>query len=113
MACIMREPRDARLLHLNGVVMNGQGSEEEAARFFDKLCKKIQYAHDTNYLHGLFMDVRKYHESRWHNWWAGLVRDYFSSPWIILSVLGAILLLVLTIDQAFFAAYTYFRPSHA
>ncbi|XP_039139690.1 UPF0481 protein At3g47200-like isoform X2 [Dioscorea cayenensis subsp. rotundata] len=104
-------PKDVRLLHLNGILTNGLSTDEAAADLFNKLCYQIHYASDRNYLHELFVDVNKYYYSRWNQWRARLMRDYFSNPWTIISLMAAVLLLLLTVEQSFFSAYSYFRPS--
>jgi hypothetical protein len=38
------------------------------------------------------------------------VRNYFSNPWVVMSLFAAIFLLALTVMQSFFAAYSYFKP---
>lgn len=111
MDCVIDTPKDVRLLHLNGILSNRLSTDEAAANLFNELCYQIHYASDRNYLHKLFVDVNKYYESRWNQWRARLMRDYFSNPWTIISLMAAVLLLLLTVEQSFFAAYSYFRPS--
>ncbi|KAM0951841.1 hypothetical protein DsansV1_C03g0030041 [Dioscorea sansibarensis] len=111
MDCIIDTPKDVRLLHLNGILTNGLSTDEAAADLFNKLCSQIHYASDRNYLHELFADVNKYFYSRWNQWRATLMRNYFSNPWAIIALMAAVLLLPLTVEQSFFAAYSYFRPS--
>ncbi|KAH7661445.1 hypothetical protein IHE45_15G064400 [Dioscorea alata] len=110
MDCLIDTPKDIRSLHLNGILTNGLSTDEAAADLFNKLCYQIHYAFDRNYLHELFVDVNKYYNSRWNQWRAKLMRDYFSNPWAIISLMAAVMLLLLTVVQSFFAAYSYFRP---
>ncbi|KAJ0982489.1 hypothetical protein J5N97_010744 [Dioscorea zingiberensis] len=110
MDCIIDTPKDVSLLHLNGVLSNRLSTDEAAADLFNKLCYQIHYASDRNYLRELFVNVNEYHHSSWNKWRAGLMRDYFSNPWAIISLIAAVVLLLLTIEQSFFSAYSYFRP---
>ncbi|KAM0951845.1 hypothetical protein DsansV1_C03g0030081 [Dioscorea sansibarensis] len=110
MDCIIDTHKDVRLLHLNGILSNRLSTDEAAADLFNKLCYQIHYACDRNYLHKVFVDVNKYYESRWNQWRARLMRDYFSNPWTIVSLMAAVLLLLLTVEQSFFTAYSYFPP---
>lgn len=111
MDCLIDTPKDVRLLHLNGILTNGLSTDDAAADLFNKLCDQIYYAADRNYLHKLFADVNTYYGSRWNQWRAKLVRDYFSNPWAIISLMAAVLLLLLTVEQSFFTAYSSFRSS--
>ncbi|XP_073108047.1 UPF0481 protein At3g47200-like [Elaeis guineensis] len=110
MDCIIDEAKDARLLHLRGIVVNRLSTDKALADLFNKLCNQIYYSPDKNYLGKLFAEVNIYYNSKFHRWRAGLMRDYFSSPWSIISVIAAILLLLLTIEQAMFSGFTYFHP---
>ncbi|WOK93000.1 UPF0481 protein [Canna indica] len=109
MDCIINAKMDVRALNLNGILFNRLGAETDAADLFNKLCDQIHYASDRNYLRNVFMDVTRYYESRWHQWRAALVRNYFSNPWAIISLIAAVILLLLTIEQAVFAGLSYFR----
>ncbi|EHA8592502.1 UPF0481 protein [Cocos nucifera] len=110
MDCIIDEAKDARLLHLKGILVNRLGTDEAMASLFNQLCNQIYYAADRNYLHNLFAEVNKYYNSDFHKWRAGLMRDYFKNPWTIISVMAAVLLLLLTIEQAVFSGLSYLRP---
>lgn len=112
MECIMHAAEDVRLLHLKGIVLNSHSSDDEVARFFRNLCRRVHYAYDTNYLSDLFIKVRQYHKSRWHTWWAGLVSDYFGNPWVSLSAVAAVCILALAVLQTIFTILAYLKPSH-
>lgn len=112
MDCLVTSPEDMRLLVLSGVLVNqmsGAG-ERDAVGFFGRLCAEAHLASDRNYLAGLIGQVDRYRRSSWPRWRAALVRNYFSSPWVTISLLAAIFLLALTMCQTFFAAYSYFKP---
>ncbi|XP_062230095.1 UPF0481 protein At3g47200-like [Phragmites australis] len=112
MDCLVASPEDMRLLQLSGVLVNQMNSERdrEAARFFGRLCHETYLAADRNYLAGVITELNKYQRARWPRWRAALVRNYFSNPWVTTSVAAAVVLLVLTTLQSFFAAYAYFKP---
>ncbi|XP_073108061.1 UPF0481 protein At3g47200-like [Elaeis guineensis] len=110
MDCIIDEAKDARLLHLKGILVNRLSTDEAMAGLFNQLCNQICYAADRNYLQNLFAEVNKYYNSKIQKWRAGLMRDYFKNPWTILSVIAAVSLLLLTIEQAVFSGLSYLRP---
>ncbi|KAM0951840.1 hypothetical protein DsansV1_C03g0030031 [Dioscorea sansibarensis] len=112
MDCIIDSPQDVRLLHSNGILSNRlMSTDEAAADLFNNLFYQIHCALDRSYLHKLFVEVNKFHESRWNKWPANLMRDYFSNPWAIISLIAAVFLLLPTVEQSFFTAYSYIRPS--
>ncbi|XP_029117660.2 UPF0481 protein At3g47200-like [Elaeis guineensis] len=110
MDCIIDEAKDAQLLHLKGIVVNRLSTDKALAGLFNKLCNQIHYSPDKDYLRNLFTEVNKYYNSKHHKWWAVLKRNYLSNPWAIASVTAAVLLLLLTIEQAVFAGFSYLLP---
>lgn len=110
MDCLVTSPEDMRLLHLSGVVVNLMNGERDTAGFFGRLCAEAHLAADHNYLAGVILEINRYQRSRWPRWRAALVRNYFSNPWVVISLVAAIFLLALTMMQSFFAAYSYFKP---
>ncbi|KAH7661357.1 hypothetical protein IHE45_15G057400 [Dioscorea alata] len=76
--------KDVELFELKGIFNNQLGTPDHAATFINQLCHHTQ---DRGFRH-----------------------DYFKNPWTIASLLAAFILLLLTVEQSFFAAYSYFRP---
>ncbi|KAK1293203.1 hypothetical protein QJS10_CPB17g01122 [Acorus calamus] len=72
----------------------------------------MQFLLDTprSYLTDVFHNVNGYSDSRWHRWRAVLARDYFSSPWTVISRVAAIVLLILTLLQTYYSMYGYYHP---
>ncbi|XP_072973268.1 UPF0481 protein At3g47200-like [Typha angustifolia] len=106
---LLNTPEDSRLLHLSGILTNRMTADQDAAHFFSHLCSQVHYAADETYLRELCKDVNKYQQLRWHKWRAALVRDYFSSPWVIISFLAAIFLLLLTAGQTIYTIYPFYH----
>ncbi|KAJ3678441.1 hypothetical protein LUZ60_002244 [Juncus effusus] len=111
MDCIINTSRDVIILQRKGIIENKLSDEAEAALFFNQLryCSYLDY--ETHYLVGLFKDVKKYCDSKWQKYRARLFRDYFSNPWSIISFIGAIILLVLTVVQSFFTVLSFYEIS--
>ncbi|XP_072974560.1 UPF0481 protein At3g47200-like [Typha angustifolia] len=109
MDCLLNTPEDTRLLHLSGILTNRMTTDQDAAHFFSRLCNQVHYATDNSYLRDLCVEVNKYQGLRRHKWRAALVRDYFSSPWVIISFLAAIFLLLLTAGQTFYTIYPFYH----
>ncbi|XP_072972924.1 UPF0481 protein At3g47200-like [Typha angustifolia] len=110
MDCLLNTPEDARLLHLSGVLTNRMTAHQDAAHFFSRLCSQVHYASDnSSYLRDLCVRVNKYQQSTWHKWRAVLVRNYFSNPWLAISLVAGVLLLLLTSAQTFFTIYPFYH----
>ncbi|KAJ3678444.1 hypothetical protein LUZ60_002247 [Juncus effusus] len=109
MDCIINTPRNVLILQQGGIIENKIADEGEAAMFFNQLryCSYLDY--DEHHLAGLFSEVKKYCESKWQKYGAKLCRDYFNSPWAILSFFAAVLLLFLTAIQSVCGVLGYYQ----
>ncbi|XP_039139616.1 UPF0481 protein At3g47200-like [Dioscorea cayenensis subsp. rotundata] len=101
--------KDVEFFELKEIFINWLGTPDHAATLINDLCHKIQDA-GGSFLQGSIQCVKIYYESRWHKWRAKLMRDYFDNPWAIVSLVAALILLLLTVEQSIFAAYSYFHP---
>ncbi|XP_072991814.1 UPF0481 protein At3g47200-like [Typha latifolia] len=106
---LLNTPEDARLLHLTGILTNRMTADQDATHFFSHLCSRVHYASDDSYLRDLCVDVNKYRLSTWQKWRAILVRNHFSNPWLIISLLAAIFLLLITAGQTFYTIYPFYH----
>ncbi|KAG5254418.1 UPF0481 protein [Salix suchowensis] len=96
---LINTTKDMDILTRSKIITNWL-NPEEAMQFFNKLyhdaCLK------TYYYQTLCQDVSRYHGRRWPRWRALLMRNYFGTPWAIVSMLAAATLLILTIVQTIF-----------
>ncbi|KAK1265091.1 UPF0481 protein [Acorus gramineus] len=111
MDCLVNSPADVAILQDEKIIMNSLSGENEAAQFINQLGIEVFIDWNESYLSDLFNEVNRFCGLRRNKWRAKLVRDYFSNPWTIISLGAAVVLLVLTFLQTFFAMYTYFHPS--
>ncbi|XP_078161089.1 UPF0481 protein At3g47200-like [Carex rostrata] len=108
---LVNTPNDVTILQECRIIQNLLGSEEELAHFINQVTEGSFWGTDP-YLAELYTEVNRYSESSWNRQRAKLVRDYFSSPWTAISLIAALILLVLTCVQSFYAVYAYkFPPS--
>ncbi|KAH7661352.1 hypothetical protein IHE45_15G057000 [Dioscorea alata] len=108
MDCMINASKDVELFELEGIFHNQLGTPDHAAILINQLCLQIHDRGDI-YLQCSMNEVKIYYDSKWNKWWAGLIHDHFQNPWAIASLVAAGLLL-LTVEQSFFVAYSYFRP---
>ncbi|KAG8082604.1 hypothetical protein GUJ93_ZPchr0014g46547 [Zizania palustris] len=101
---------DVKYLHDRGIIEHWLGSDAEVADLFNRLCQEVVFDIDDSYLSGLSDQVNRYYDNKWSTWIASLKHNYFSNPWAIVSVVAGVFLLLLTMAQTFYAAYSYYRP---
>lgn len=110
MNCLVTSEEDMRILDLHGILVNHLNHRRCLPwRFFSDIVAQVHWSAD-NYLVGLMDTVNRYRDSRRHKWRAALVHNYFSNPWVIMSVLAALILLAMAVLQTFFTVYAYFKP---
>ncbi|KAG6731339.1 hypothetical protein I3842_01G125100 [Carya illinoinensis] len=85
--------KDVELLRRKGIINSWMGDDEVVSNMFNKFCSYTHFSKDFYYA-----DIIKE---------AKLRHDYFNSPWALLSVLAAILLLLLAIAQTLFSILSY------
>ncbi|KAM3713338.1 hypothetical protein ACJW30_01G249800 [Castanea mollissima] len=75
----------------------------DAVPFFNKLYYNA-YVKEI-YYQGVREEVNEYCNRRWPKWRAMLVRNYFNTPWAILSTTAATILLILSFVQTWYTIY--------
>ncbi|KAF9666252.1 hypothetical protein SADUNF_Sadunf16G0210300 [Salix dunnii] len=96
---LINTTKDMDILTSSGIITNWL-NPEEATQFFNRLY------HDAYlkkfYYQKLCHDVNKYYRRRCPRWRALLMRNYFGTPWAIVSMFAAATLLILTVVQTIF-----------
>ncbi|XP_058004130.1 UPF0481 protein At3g47200 [Hevea brasiliensis] len=110
MGCLVNTTFDAGYLREHGIIENYFGTDKEVVKYFNEVSKDILFNIKGSYLAKVFEEVNKYYKNTWHVRWAEFKYTYFDSPWAFMSALAALILLILTMFQSFFAAYGYFNP---
>ncbi|KAK7284899.1 hypothetical protein RJT34_19653 [Clitoria ternatea] len=108
--CLINTYRDVEYLCEKNIIENHFGTEGEVAHFINNAGKDVAVDMDLCYLSQLFNDVHKYYRNIGHVQWASFKYTYFDTPWSFISALAALVLLLLTVSQTYFAAYQYFVP---
>ncbi|MQM08988.1 hypothetical protein Taro_041845 [Colocasia esculenta] len=105
--CIVNTAKDVTILQQYNVIENMLGSEEELALLINQLGKDVTVCPRCHYLKRVFREVNEYCESKWHKHRASCMRDYFGTPWSMLSVFAAVALLLMTLIQVIVAILSY------
>lgn len=92
-------PQDVDLLVQGGVIRNMLGSNEDACKLFNNI-STYTYLSSEPYFFSICKDLQAYCKTPWHKWKAALKREYLSTPWKVLGITVAFLLLILTFIQA-------------
>ncbi|KAJ4821981.1 hypothetical protein Tsubulata_051564 [Turnera subulata] len=107
---LIQTPADSELLCNHAILENYIGTDVEVAEFFQKATKDAALDVDMSYLAGLFQDVHKYYRTSWRVQLKAVKNAVTVTPWPLLAVLAASTALILTMIQAFYAVYAYYRP---
>ncbi|KAF5187621.1 hypothetical protein FRX31_022790 [Thalictrum thalictroides] len=106
--------QDVKVLRRAGIFLGNQAEDEKFAAEISTLYERV-HAVEFHYL-GLIGQVENYTQTFWrkrrpllHQWYGILMRDYFTSPWAIVSFIAAVILLLLTAVQTIFAILSYHR----
>ncbi|KAJ3705695.1 hypothetical protein LUZ61_009400 [Rhynchospora tenuis] len=110
MACLMNMSQDVIVLEKAGILDNNLANSEEGAKFFHQVRECAHIDFDNHYLKQVFVEVIDYCEAFWPKHRAKLRHDYFSSPWTIVSLMVAMLVLIMAIFHTIgFILSTYFK----
>ncbi|KAI3853120.1 hypothetical protein MKW92_023484 [Papaver armeniacum] len=111
---------DVGVLRKQGIIINYLGDDEDVATLFNKLCREVSVANfyytklvkkTKIKISQLCDEVNTYYNTRQNLWRASFKRDHLSSPWKIVSLVGAIVLLVLTFLGSLFAILSYIKQT--
>ncbi|XP_052206606.1 uncharacterized protein LOC127810993 [Diospyros lotus] len=111
MNSLVKSPNDVQLLRQKGIIDNLSELPDDAAihKFLKDLYASLMISPaNFNYIQ-VCRDLNLHCSHRRNVWMAKLKRDYFNSPWTVISVMGASLLLIFTVAQTIFSAASYYK----
>jgi len=108
--CLVNTAKDVEYLSDCNIIENKFGNDAELAHFINNLGKDVAFDINLCYLSKLFNDVHEYYGSSWHVQYASFKYTYFRTTWSFISAVAALVLLVLSFLQTFYAIYAYVRP---
>ncbi|MCO5566794.1 hypothetical protein L7F22_020474 [Adiantum nelumboides] len=102
MDCLIDTADDVQILTDAGIICNKLGSPEELAATWNKFCISVTGRH-TVYNHIIMAQLEALSKKRWRRWKASFWEVYWEkSPWLLFSIFGATILLILTVLQTIF-----------
>ncbi|ONK56665.1 uncharacterized protein A4U43_C10F11380 [Asparagus officinalis] len=106
---IIDSAADVSLLHSRGIIQNSLGSDKQVAGLFNNRITKEVTVDPKCSLNEVREEVQKYCQRKWNKWRANLLHTYFRNPWSLLSLAGALLVIVLTILQTVFSGMQIYQ----
>ncbi|XP_059641963.1 UPF0481 protein At3g47200-like [Cornus florida] len=100
MDCLIDTAKDVDILIQNGITENQLSYSSSVSCLFNGLTTEMIWQAQNYYFYGICEDLNAYCRVPWHRWKVTLKRDYFSTPWRIISTIAAVILLCLTLIQA-------------
>lgn len=97
--CLIDTSKDVEIICREGIIDNWLGDTDAVATMINKMNESVTGGGEHFHYAKTFNKINIHCGKRRHRWMAKLRRNYLSSPWAILSVLAAFVLLVLTILQ--------------
>lgn len=115
MACLVQCADDARLLKSKGIIVSTMTTYRDVARFVQKLRDDMNFMPKGSF-YQLRIEVEEFYWSRTSKWkkrlreWRSNFREtHFKSPWSLIALCAASLLLLLTIEQSVFTTLSYYK----
>ncbi|KAK6145872.1 hypothetical protein DH2020_019741 [Rehmannia glutinosa] len=96
--CLVHAPRDAQLLRRYGIISNWLGGDEMVYHLINQLGTNVLTSEKFSYS-DVFCYVNRHCKRRRYRWIAILRRDYFDSPWKLISLVAGIVILGVGIVQ--------------
>ncbi|KAI3454742.1 hypothetical protein Pfo_011405 [Paulownia fortunei] len=104
--CLINSSKDVEVLRRRGILTNLLGDDEMVYHMFNRLGRNILMSSDFCYA-DVYDKVNGHCGHRRNRWLAILRRDYFNSPWSLISFFAAIMLLLFTLTQTVFSVLSY------
>ncbi|XP_047336675.1 UPF0481 protein At3g47200-like [Impatiens glandulifera] len=111
--CIIKSPKDVSLLRRYGIINNMVGDDEAVSNTYTNTSSCVFVSHDRFCYKEVFNEVNAHCRQRRNIWKAKLRRNYFNSPWTVISFLAALFLLMLTFLQTLVALVPNLAHLHA
>ncbi|KAJ6702320.1 putative proteinD DEPENDENT EPIMERASE/DEHYDRATASE [Salix koriyanagi] len=110
MDCLINTREDVQILRHCRIIENGLGDDEMVCMLFNNLGINVMLSdRDRFYYAQVFERVEMHCARRRNVWMAKLRRNYFNSPWSLISFIGALSLLLLTFLQTVFTVMSTFK----
>ncbi|XP_074264141.1 putative UPF0481 protein At3g02645 [Silene latifolia] len=107
---LVNSAADVGHLHQTGIIIHQLGSDVEVADLFNRFVKKAFVDWKDGKLKNLYEELNRYCTHRRHRWRASWRNEYMTNPWVIISIIAAIVLFGATILQTVYTVFPYYIP---
>ncbi|XP_074298444.1 UPF0481 protein At3g47200-like [Silene latifolia] len=108
MSRLITGPEDVQLLERRGILINDLGSDEEIIVMFNRIGRQFDQP-DYFYYQELYDLVDSSYNTMWNLYKSQLQYQYFRSPWAVISMLTAMLLVFCTLIQTVYTTLYYYQ----
>ncbi|KAJ6379193.1 hypothetical protein OIU76_015915 [Salix suchowensis] len=105
MSRLVYDRRDAEFLESKGIIENDMSGWKDVSVLFNDMCKQVVV--QDFYYEELCQHLNSNFRTQWALYMATLKKTYFKSPWAVLSITAACMLLSLTVIQTLYAILSY------
>lgn len=108
---IISSAKDVALLRSKNIIECGLGSDEEVAKLLNNTLNKGGVMSPSSRLHDVQRQVKAHCGMRWNRWRANFFQRYLRNPWVFISLVAAIVLLVATLLQTVYTVLPFYKPA--
>lgn len=109
MDCLINKTVDVQELRVKGIIKEWMGDNEEVTDLFNQISDNVLLSPRHFMYHKIFKQVNEHCNKRYNPWISDFKKTHLKNPWKILSLLGAIILLLLTAVQTVLSFLQYFK----
>ena len=107
--CIVDSSMDVEILSRKGIIHNWLGDEHKVAEMVNKLGDSVAEPGNSFVYAKMFEDVHKHCTEPWNMSRANMKRNYFNSPWPVITLFVGLVGLYLAVMQTAFSVLEYYR----
>ncbi|XP_021802742.1 uncharacterized protein LOC110746807 [Prunus avium] len=107
LSSLIAHPEDAKQLRSARILCNLRGSDEALADLFHEIGPDLVLA-DPMYK-SINTKLEQHYKTKWKAWFAQFFEDHFSSPWAMLAFIGALIALILSGIQTWYAVLSFYQ----
>nr|ABA94132.1 expressed protein [Oryza sativa Japonica Group] len=100
---------DVALLKSKGIIKSGLGSDEAVVNLINMVLTRGAVMSRDSSLRDVLQDANAHRDRTWNKWRASLIHTYFSNPWVFISLVAAIILLVATLLQTAYTVVPFYQ----
>ncbi|XP_047050980.1 UPF0481 protein At3g47200-like [Lolium rigidum] len=101
--------KDVALLRSKMIIESGLGSDEEVAKLLNNTLNKGGVMSPSSRLHDVQRQVNAHCMKSFNRWRANFIQTYLRNPWVFISLVATVILLVATLLQTFYTVAPFYK----